>query len=215
MGPLDHCKSGMPRLAEEEEQMLHSTNGSSSAPNSILVSNVGTLSTKPASPRVPAPQMPLPPASLTPEQQKRRHIVASLVHSENSYVATLQRLVNVSLSLLPRRPITLSICLNLRKKVNVKSFLQDYKRPLEESSPPILSSSKVDILFHRVPEILQCHLLFRIALSEAVRNWDKDEKIGDVFVASFSKAVVLEIYSDFINNFSLAMDCAKQVWTHF
>ena len=96
MGPLDHCKSGMPRLAEEEEQMLHSTNGSSSAPNSILVSNVGTLSTKPASPRVPAPQMPPAPASLTPEQQKRRHIVASLVHSENSYVATLQRLVNVS-----------------------------------------------------------------------------------------------------------------------
>ena len=88
--------------------------------------------------------------------------------------------------------------------------MQDYKRPLEESSPPILSSSKVDVLFHRVPEILQCHLLFRIALSEAVRNWDKDEKIGDVFVASFSKAVVLEIYSDFINNFSLAMDCAKQ-----
>ena len=97
MGPLDHCKSGMPRLAEEEEQMLHSTNGSSSAPNSILVSNVGTLSTKPASPRVPAPQMPPAPASLSPEQQKRRHIVASLVHSENSYVATLQRLVNVSL----------------------------------------------------------------------------------------------------------------------
>ena len=97
MGPLDHCKSGMPRLAEEEEQMLHA-NGSSSAPNSILVSNVGTLSTKPASPRVPAPQMPPAPVSLTPEQQKRRHIVASLVHSENSYVATLQRLVNVSLS---------------------------------------------------------------------------------------------------------------------
>ena len=58
--------------------------------------------------------------------------------------------------------------------MNVKAndqqiFLQDYKRPLEESSPPILSSSKVDILFHRVPEILQCHLLFRIALSEAIR----------------------------------------------
>ncbi len=53
----------------------------------------------------------------------------------------------------------------------------------------------------------------RIALSEAVKNWDAEEKIGDVFVASFSKAVVLEIYSDFINNFSLAMECAKQVST--
>ena len=65
-------------------------------------------------------------------------------------------------------------------------------------------------LFHRLPEILQCHKLFRLALSECVRSWDKEEKIGDVFVASFSKAVVLDIYSDFINNFSLALDVAKQ-----
>lgn len=32
---------------------------------------------------------------------------------------------------------------------------------------------------------------------------------GDVFVASFSKALVLDIYSGFINNFSVAMDLAK------
>jgi Rho guanine nucleotide exchange factor 10 len=61
-----------------------------------------------------------------------------------------------------------------------------------------------------VPEILQCHTLFRIALAESVRNWDREERLGDVFVASFSKAVVLEVYSDFINNFSIAMDLAKQ-----
>jgi hypothetical protein len=30
-----------------------------------------------------------------------------------------------------------------------------------------------------------------------------------VFVASFSKAIVLDIYSGFINNFSVAMDLAK------
>lgn len=42
-----------------------------------------------------------------------------------------------------------------------------------------------------------------------MRNWDRDEKIGDVFVASFSKAIVLDIYSGFINNFSVAMDLAK------
>jgi hypothetical protein len=51
--------------------------------------------------------------------------------------------------------------------------------------------------------------LFRIALAESIRNWDRDEKIGDVFVASFSKAIVLDIYSGFINNFSVAMDLAK------
>lgn len=65
------------------------------------------------------------------------------------------------------------------------------------------------MLFHKLAEILQCHTLFRIGLAESVRNWDKDEKIGDVFVASFSKAIVLDIYSGFINNFSAAMDLAK------
>lgn len=88
--------------------------------------------------------------------------------------------------------------------------MQDYKKQLEESSPPVLSQTKIATLFHRLPEILQCHTLFRIALAECVRSWDKDEKLGDVFVASFSKAIVLDIYSGFINNFSVAMDLAKQ-----
>lgn len=73
-----------------------------------------------------------------------------------------------------------------------------------------MSQSKIATLFHRLPEILQCHTLFRIALTECVRSWDKDEKLGDVFVASFSKSIVLDIYSGFINNFSVAMDLAKQ-----
>ena len=37
----------------------------------------------------------------------------------------------------------------------------------------------------------------------------QDEKIGDVFVASLSESVLLEVYSDFINNFAEAMDPAK------
>lgn len=125
------------------------------------------------------PNLPPPPPDLSPQQLKRRMIVAAIVHSENSYVATLQRLVN------------------------------DYKKPLEESSPPILSGNKISTLFHRLPEILQCHTLFRIALAEYVKNWDREERIGDAFVASFSKAIVLDIYSGFINNFSAAMDLAK------
>merc|ERR1719346_61615 len=103
----------------------------------------------------------------------------SLVQSENNYLDSLSRLVN------------------------------DYKKPLEASNPPILPESKVETMFYRVPEIQQIHSQFRIALTEAVKNWDEDEKIGDVFVASFSKSVVLEIYADFINNFSEAMDLAK------
>lgn len=43
------------------------------------------------------PTLPPAPPGITPEQLKRRHIVEAIVHSENSYVATLQRLVNVSI----------------------------------------------------------------------------------------------------------------------
>ena len=32
---------------------------------------------------------------------------------------------------------------------------------------------------------------------------------GEVFLSAFSKAVVLDVYSDFINNFSVAMELAK------
>lgn len=129
--------------------------------------------------RLLPPTLPPPPPHLSPQELKRRHIVAAIVHSENSYLATLHRLVN------------------------------DYKKPLEEASPAIISASKISTLFHRLPEILQCHTLFRIALAEAVSNWDRDHRIGDVFVASFSKAIVLDIYSGFINNFSVAMELAR------
>ena len=84
-GPYDNSKSAMPRLAEEEEQML---GGPGHAP--------------PTRRQLP-PALPPMPSGLSPEQLKRRHIVASLVHSENNYVASLQRLVNVSVA---RRQIT-------------------------------------------------------------------------------------------------------------
>lgn len=86
---------------------------------------------------------------------------------------------------------------------------QDYKKPLEESNPPILNANKNAILFHRLPEILHCHTLFRIALADCVKNWDSDERVGDAFIQSFGKPIILEIYSGFINNFSAAMDLAK------
>lgn len=101
-----------------------------------------------------------------------------------------------------------NLCFNKQKCFVI--FLKEYKKPLEESNPPILGANKISTLFHRLPEILQCHTLFRLALSECARTWDKEEKIGDVFVANFSKAVVLDIYSDFINNFSQSLEVAKQ-----
>lgn len=133
-------------------------------------------------PKKQRPPLTLPavPPGLTPEQMKRRLIVNNIVESENSYVGSLQRL----------------IC--------------DFKRPLVNSQPPLVSQRKVDTMFFRLEEILQCHTLFGIALTQCIWEWDERERIGDVFLASFSKSVVLDIYSDFINNFSTAMETAKQ-----
>lgn len=117
-GSMEPPKSAMPCVAEEEEQMAG-----------------GPIPTRRSQP----PTLPPAPSNLTSAQLKRRHIVNSLVHSENNYVASLQRLVN------------------------------DYKKPLEDSNPPILSPSKVSILFHRVPEILQCHTVFRIGKKKLVK----------------------------------------------
>lgn len=124
----------MPRLAEEDEEAKLA-----GRPDPA---EAARCSQAPA----PAPESPaLPPAPLflSAEQTKRRHIVASLVHSENNYVASLQRLV------------------------------RDYRVPLEEASPPILSQAKVDTLFHKLGDILACHHQFRVALTEAVLSWDK------------------------------------------
>ena len=98
-------------------------------------------------PMAAPPALPPPPMLMSPDQTKRRFIMNSLVQSENNYLDSLNRLVN------------------------------DYKKPLEESNPPILTDSKVATMFYRVPEILQCHSQFRIALSEAVKNWDEVSQI--------------------------------------
>ena len=122
----------------------------------------------------------IPPEGLTQEQLKRRYILSSIVESENSYINSLQRLIN------------------------------EYKKPLEDTAPTILSQNKINVIFYRLEQILQCHAIFGIALNQCVREWDQKERIGDVFIASFSKGMVLDIYSDFINNFTNAMETARK-----
>ncbi|XP_029433706.1 rho guanine nucleotide exchange factor 10-like protein isoform X2 [Rhinatrema bivittatum] len=120
------------------------------------------------------------PEGLTPQQVVRRHIMGSIVQSESSYVESLKRI------------------------------LQDYRNPLMEMEPKVLSPRKCQLVFFRLKEILQCHSMFQIALSSRVAEWDTVEKIGDLFVASFSKSMVLDVYSDYVNNFTNAMTLIKK-----
>uniref|UniRef100_A0A8B9CAX4 Rho guanine nucleotide exchange factor 10 like n=1 Tax=Anser brachyrhynchus TaxID=132585 RepID=A0A8B9CAX4_9AVES len=60
----------------------------------------------------------------------------------------------------------------------------DYRNPLMEMEPKVLSARKCQVVFFRLKEILQCHSMFQIALASRVAEWDSAEKIGDLFVAS-------------------------------
>lgn len=120
------------------------------------------------------------PPGLSPQQIIRRHILSSIVQSERSYVESLKRI------------------------------LQEYKKPLLEAEPKLMSLRKLRVVFHRLKEVLQCHSMFQIALSSRVAEWDATEKIGDLFVASFSKSMVLDVYSDYVNNFTNAMALIKK-----
>ncbi|XP_036900976.1 rho guanine nucleotide exchange factor 10-like protein isoform X3 [Sturnira hondurensis] len=128
----------------------------------------------------PAPELGPMPDGLSPQQVVRRHILGSIVQSEGSYVESLKRV------------------------------LQDYRNPLMEMEPKVLSLRKCQVVFFRVKEILHCHSMFQIALSSRVAEWDSTEKIGDLFVASFSKSMVLDVYSDYVNNFTNAMSIIKK-----
>ncbi|KAM8927225.1 rho guanine nucleotide exchange factor 10-like protein isoform 1-T1 [Pelodytes ibericus] len=120
------------------------------------------------------------PEGLSAQQILRRHILASIVQSERSYVESLRRV------------------------------LQDYCTPLVEMEPKLLSARKCKLVFSRVKEILHCHSVFQIALASRVAEWDSSEKVGDLFVASFSKSMVLDVYSEYVNNFTNAMTLIKK-----
>uniref|UniRef100_A0A8C8M150 DH domain-containing protein n=1 Tax=Oncorhynchus tshawytscha TaxID=74940 RepID=A0A8C8M150_ONCTS len=128
-----------------------------------------------------------PPAQLSPmpeglssQQVTRRHILGSIIQSERSYLESLRRI------------------------------LEEYQSPLLEANPRILSPRKIQPVFYRLREITQCHSMFQIALASRVAEWDSSEKIGDLFVASFSKSMVLDVYSDYVNNFTNAMALIKK-----
>ncbi|XP_073324983.1 rho guanine nucleotide exchange factor 10-like protein [Pagrus major] len=130
--------------------------------------------------RHPPPQLSPMPEGLTSHQVVRRHILGSIIQSERSYLESLRRI------------------------------LQEYHRPLMEADPRILSPRKIRPIFYRIREITQCHSMFQIALASRVAEWDSSEKIGDLFVASFSKSMVLDVYSDYVNNFTNAMALIKK-----
>ncbi|NXL71659.1 ARGAL protein, partial [Leptocoma aspasia] len=153
----------------------------------------------------PPPELGPAPEGLSPQQVLRRHILGSIVQSECSYVDSLKRILQVGALFWQD-----SGSPGADPGIPVLEFPQDYRNPLLEMEPKVLSARKCQLVFFRLKEILQCHSMFQIALASRVAEWDSNEKIGDLFVASFSKSMVLDVYSDYVNNFTMAMSLIKK-----
>ena len=91
---------------------------------------------------------------------------------------------------------------------SLQRIIKDYKLPLEAHN--ILKPDKTEIIFYKVEAIFKHHLLVRQDLLQTARNWDIEEKIGDLFVSLIAEEEVLMLYSDFINHYTSAKDFVNQ-----
>nr|XP_034337895.1 uncharacterized protein LOC105340678 isoform X1 [Crassostrea gigas]XP_034337897.1 uncharacterized protein LOC105340678 isoform X1 [Crassostrea gigas] len=95
-----------------------------------------------------------------------------------------------------------------------KSYLDALDRIVNDYKSAILFTFNLDkesvpVVFSKAQEILHHHRMFQIELAESVKNWYTEEKIGAIFTASFSRDMVVNVYSEYVNNFPMAMEEIK------
>lgn len=129
----------------------------------------------------PPPVLPPPPPGLSTAQKKRRCIFENLITTENSYVNTLEHLV------------------------------EDYDGQLAKMGSSILSKDDRRSIFYMLRHLLQIHRTFQISLHHAASRWDEEESIALVFTACFSRVTVRRVYTAYINNYDDAMERVKQL----
>ncbi|XP_039288297.1 rho guanine nucleotide exchange factor 17 isoform X2 [Nilaparvata lugens] len=119
---------------------------------------------------------------LTPQHRKdlRTHVVLELFETERSYVESLQILVN--------------------------KYLQPLKSP---ENAGLVEAALVDEIFYQVPAILQHHELFLEELRMRLEHWDTKQRVGDIFLETFTKQSVIDTYTAFINNWKTANEAIK------
>ncbi|XP_078337280.1 uncharacterized protein LOC111137059 isoform X3 [Crassostrea virginica] len=95
-----------------------------------------------------------------------------------------------------------------------KIYLDSLGRIVNDYKSSILFTYNLDkecvrVVFSKAQEILHHHKMFQIELAESVKNWFTEEKIGAIFTASFSRDMVVNVYSEYVNNFPMAMEEIK------
>ncbi|XP_011065101.1 PREDICTED: rho guanine nucleotide exchange factor 17 isoform X2 [Acromyrmex echinatior] len=110
----------------------------------------------------------------------RTHVVVELYDTERSYVEALQILVN--------------------------KYLQPLKSP---ENAGLVDAATVDEIFYQIPALLSHHEIFLEELRRRLDTWELRQTIGDVFLDVFTKPVVLETYTLFLDNWKSARKAIK------
>ncbi|XP_053961835.1 uncharacterized protein LOC128865531 isoform X2 [Anastrepha ludens] len=110
----------------------------------------------------------------------RTHVVQEILRNEQSYVESLQTIVT--------------------------KYLKVLKSPEHAG---MIDSRTVDEIFFMVPDILEIHEKFHAELKSRWDGWDANQKVGDVFLETFSKLEVLEVYTSFVNNCNRAKNAIR------
>uniref|UniRef100_A0A8D0BBV4 Rho guanine nucleotide exchange factor 17 n=1 Tax=Salvator merianae TaxID=96440 RepID=A0A8D0BBV4_SALMN len=115
-----------------------------------------------------------------PQVDMRKHVIMTLLDTEQSYVESL------------------------------RTLMLGYMKPLKLPENSILCDpSLVDEIFDQIPELLEHHEGFLEQITECMQNWHEKQKVGDILVQSFSKDILVNIYSAYIDNFLNAKDAVR------
>ncbi|XP_047372494.1 rho guanine nucleotide exchange factor 17 isoform X1 [Sciurus carolinensis] len=162
---------------------LHSSEGPAPAPVDLPLTPVAppSVEAKPCE-VVRAPDEPAPASKCCgkPQVDMRKHVTMTLLDTEQSYVESL------------------------------RTLMQGYMQPLKQPENSLLCDpSLVDEIFDQIPELLEHHEQFLEQVRHCVQTWHAQQKVGALLVQSFSKDVLVNIYSAYIDNFLNAKDAVR------
>ncbi|CAG9816492.1 unnamed protein product, partial [Phaedon cochleariae] len=87
---------------------------------------------------------------------------------------------------------------------------QKYLEPLKTpENANLLDANLVDEIFYQIPFLYNHHQAFLAELKKRLEQWGEKQKIGDVILDMFSKAVVIDSYTNYVNNWRRARDIWK------
>ncbi|KAM6447642.1 rho guanine nucleotide exchange factor 17 isoform 2-T2 [Liasis olivaceus] len=161
-----------------------------SSGESLPTNTVDTPRSSPATPTTTEPKLPRCPkhhgdgnassSRSKPQVDMRKHVTMTLLDTEQSYVESL------------------------------RTLMQGYMKPLKQpENSTLCDPSLVDEIFDQIPELLEHHEEFLEQISECVQNWHEKQKVGEILVQSFSKDILVNIYSAYIDNFLNAKDAVR------